>query len=118
KRLNVFHFTIPEWDVNEGKIKIRENIDWILQQLEADHFKDEQGIEDHGKVRKQIETWLDTRQLLHVVMGEKTMKVSCRKVTNDNKVSHRLTSWEQSNKWSGGEMWSKNMTLFLGILNF
>src|SRR5699024_5499220 len=27
-------------------------------------------------------------------------------------------SWEKSNRWSGGERWSKNMTLFLGILNY
>lgn len=25
---------------------------------------------------------------------------------------------EQSNRWSGGEKWSKNMTLFLGLLNY
>lgn len=35
------------------------------------------------------------------------MKVSCRKVTNNNQVSRRLTAWEKSNKWSGGEKWSK-----------
>lgn len=27
-------------------------------------------------------------------------------------------SWESSNKWSDGEKWSKNMTLFLGLLNY
>lgn len=115
KLRNIYHFTIPEWEDEDGKIRIRENIDWILEQLESNTFKNEQGLEDTGKVRKHIEMWLDTRQLLQVVMNDKTMKVSCRKVTNDNKVSHRLTSWEQSNQWSGGEKWSKNMTLFLGI---
>lgn len=51
-------------------------------------------------------------------MKEKDISVKCRKVSNDGKVSAALTSWEKSNAWSGGEKWSKNMTLFLGILNY
>ena len=51
-------------------------------------------------------------------MNNESMKVSCRKVTNDNQVTTRSYTWEQSNVWSGGEKWSKNMTLFLGILNY
>lgn len=118
KRKDVFSFTIPDWQEEEGKRNISNHLDWILEQLELDYYKDAQGLEDDKKVREQIEVWLDTRQLLQVVMKEKPMKVLCRKVTNDNRVTNRLTSWEQSNKWSGGEKWSKNMTLFLGILNY
>lgn len=114
----IFKFSVPTWTEDEGKSRIRDYMDWILEQLEADYYKDEQGLEESGKIRKQMETWLDTKQLLQRVMDHKGMKVSCRKVTNDNQVTSRLTSWEQSNKWSGGEKWSKNMTLFLGILNF
>ncbi|PAV30774.1 hypothetical protein CIL05_03360 [Virgibacillus profundi] len=114
----IFQFSIPEWVEEDGKSRIRDHMDWILEQLESDHFKNDQGIEDNGKVRKEVETWLHTKQLLQVVMDHKGMKVACRKVTNDNQVTQKLTSWEQSNKWSGGEKWSKNMTLFLGILNF
>src|SRR5699024_6355043 len=106
------------WTEEEGKTRIRNYMDWILEQLESDRFHDSHGVEDTGQARKEIETWLDTKQLLQVVMENQAMKVSCRKVTNDNKVTQRLTTWEQSNKWSGGEKWSKNMTLFLGILNF
>lgn len=43
-------------------------MDWILEQLEADRFKDELGLEDCGKIRKEVETWLDTKALLQVVM--------------------------------------------------
>lgn len=114
----IYRFNIPEWTEEDGKSRLREYMEWIVDQLEMERFKDEQGNEDPGKMRKEIETWLDTRQLLQVVMKQKMMGVSCRKVTNDNKVSTRLTTWEQSNRWSGGEMWSKNMTLFLGILNY
>ncbi len=53
------------------------------------------------------------KKLLGVVMGNDKIKVRFRKVTNDGKVSSRLISWEQSNKWSGEKKWSKNMTLFL-----
>lgn len=115
---DIYQFKIPEWSEEEGKSRINGYLDWILGQLESERFKNIEGAEDKGKVRKQIEMWLDSKQLLRIVMDNQEMKVLCRKVTNDNKVSGRLTSWEQSNKWSGGEKWSKNMTLFLGILNF
>ncbi len=62
--------------------------------------------------------WLQSKQLLQQVMNNEVMKVTCRKVTNDNKVTTRSYSWEQSNVWLGGEKWSKNMTLFLGILTY
>ncbi|MBE3569989.1 MAG: hypothetical protein IMW92_07690 [Bacillales bacterium] len=114
----IFTFSIPEWEEEVGKTRIRDHIEWILQQLESDRFLNENGLQDDGKVRKEIEMWLQTKQLLQVVMNNEAMKVSCRKVTNDNKVTTRSYLWEQSNHWSGGEKWSKNMTLFLGILNY
>jgi hypothetical protein len=52
------------------------------------------------------------------VLKDKAMKVTCRKVTNENTLTKAAFSWEQSNNWSGGEKWSKNMTLFLGLLNY
>ncbi|WP_153125592.1 hypothetical protein [Peribacillus tepidiphilus] len=114
----IFAFTIPEWDEHAGKAEIRAYIHWILEQLDKDVYKDENGREDVGKMKKDLEKWLQSKQLLQVVMKNQTMKVSCRKVTNDNKVTKSLYSWEQSNVWSGGEKWSKNMTLFLGLLNY
>ncbi|WP_186577913.1 coiled-coil domain-containing protein [Aquibacillus kalidii] len=114
----VFTFSIPEWEEEVGKSRIRDHVEWILKQLESERFINEQGIQDESKVRKEIEMWLQSKQLLQVVMNNEVMKVSCRKVTNDNKVTSRSFSWEQSNVWSGGEKWSKNMTLFLGILNY
>ncbi|WP_209120966.1 hypothetical protein [Alkalihalobacillus sp. BA299] len=114
----IFTFSIPEWKEEEGKARIRDHIEWILEQLENERFLNEQGIQDDGKVRKEIEMWLQSKQLLQIVMNNEGMKVTCRKVTNDKKVTTRSYSWEQSNVWSGGEKWSKNMTLFLGILNY
>ncbi len=114
----IFTFTIPEWQEEVGKSRIRDYIEWILTQLESDRYKTNEGNTDEGKVRKEIEMWLQTKQLLQMVLNNEVMKVNCRKVTNDNKVSTRSYSWEQSNVWSGGEKWSKNMTLFLGILNY
>lgn len=114
----IYKFSIPEWSEEEGKGRIRKHIEWVLDQLESDRYLTAEGTEDYGKVRKEIETWLQSKQLLRVVMNNEMMKVSCRKVTNDNQVTTRSYSWEQSNVWSGGEKWSKNMTLFLGILNY
>ncbi len=83
------------------------------------NFRRRGGKEDHGKVKKAIETWLQSKQLLTNIMGGKEIKVKCRKVTNDGKVSSMYYAWESSNQWSGGgEKWSKNMALFLGILNY
>ncbi|WP_339062088.1 hypothetical protein [Tepidibacillus marianensis] len=115
---DIYQFHIPEWEEDEGKGHIRNHIEWILAQLEKDSYKDQDGNEDTGKMRKDIETWLQSKQLLRVVMREKTMRVNLHKVSNNNQVSNRLYTWEQSNAWSGGEKWSKNMTLFLGMLNY
>ncbi|WP_339232088.1 hypothetical protein MKY25_09805 [Geobacillus sp. FSL W8-0032] len=114
----IFTFTIPEWEEEVGKARIRNHIEWMLHQLESERFLNEHGQQDEAKVRKEIEMWLQSKQLLQIVMNNEGMKVNCRKVTNDNKVTTRSYSWEQSNVWSGGEKWSKNMTLFLGILNY
>lgn len=114
----IFLFNVPEWKEEEGKEELRKHIDWMIKQLESEKFKDEQGNEDYALVKKNIEKWLQAKQLLNIVMKENKIKIKCRKVTNDGKVSSIPISWEKSNMWSGGEKWSKNMTLFLGLLNY
>jgi hypothetical protein len=109
---------VPDWDEKEGKEELSKHMDWMLIQLEGDQFKDENGGEINEQIRKSIEKWLQSKQLLQIVMKQNTIKIKCRKVTNDGKVNSTPFSWEQSNAWSGGEKWSKNMTLFLGILNY
>jgi chromosome segregation ATPase len=118
KTKDIYIFSVPDWDEQEGKEALRHHIDWMVFQLDKDEYKDYEGKEDDSLIRKQIEKWLHTKQLLKNVMKEKDITVKCRKVSNDGKVSGVLTSWEKSNAWSGGEKWSKNMTLFLGILNY
>ncbi|WP_052137947.1 hypothetical protein [Heyndrickxia ginsengihumi] len=118
KTKDIYIFSVPDWDEQEGKEALRHHIDWMVFQLDKDEYKDDEGKEDESLIRKQIEKWLHTKQLLKNVMKEKEISVKCRKVSNDGKVSGALTSWEKSNAWSGGEKWSKNMTLFLGILNY
>ncbi len=114
----IFQIQVPTWEEDEGKEEIRKHIDWMINKLDTEEFLDEEGKEDYGKVKKSIETWLQSKQLLSIIMGGKEIKVKCRKVTNDGKVSNMYYSWESSNLWSGGEKWSKNMALFLGILNY
>ncbi|TXK77812.1 hypothetical protein FU659_21580 [Paenibacillus sp. N3.4] len=114
----IYSFHIPEWDELEAKDTLRKHLEWMLTELEKGQYRDDDGIEYTSTVRKEIEKWLDTKQLLHIVLQERPMKVSCRKVTNENNVTKASFSWEQSNNWSGGEKWSKNMTLFLGLLNY
>ncbi|MGO4532452.1 chromosome segregation ATPase [Paenibacillus sp. 2TAF8] len=114
----IFSFSIPEWEEQDGKDRIRSYMEWILSQLESSPFNAESVHSQDGDVRKRLEKWLDSRQLLQVVLKGEAMKVSCRKVTNDHQITKASYSWEQSNRWSGGEKWSKNMTLFLGLLNY
>jgi hypothetical protein len=115
---HIYTFSIPEWDELEGKSSLRKHLEWILDQLEKDKYREDNGQELKYNVRKDLEKWLDTKQLLQIVLQERPLKVSCRKVTNENNVTKAAFSWEQSNNWSGGEKWSKNMTLFLGLLNY
>ncbi|NOU63321.1 chromosome segregation ATPase [Paenibacillus sp. LMG 31461] len=115
---HIFSFLIPEWDELEAKDHLRKHLEWVLTELEKGHYRDDNDQEVKSTVRKELEKWLDTKQLLQIVLQEKVMKVSCRKVTNENNVTKASFSWEQSNNWSGGEKWSKNMTLFLGLLNY
>lgn len=114
----VYEIQVPDWDEDEAKEKIREHIDWILSQIERESFRDEKGMEDAAKVRQFLEKTLQTVPLLREVIGNQTMKVKCRKVESDEHISNTYYTWEQSNQWSGGEKWSKNMALFLGLLNF
>lgn len=118
KTKDIFIFSVPDWNEQEGKEALRNHIDWMVIQLDKDEYKDDEGKEDESLIRKQIEKWLNTKQLLKNVLKEKEISVKCRKVSNDGKVSGALTSWDRTNAWSGGEKWSKNMTLFLGILNY
>lgn len=116
----IYSFTLAEWDEQDGKDRIRKHIDWIIAKL--DRYADEQDQADwqeqQALIRKDLEKWLDSRQLLQIVMQGEGMKVACRKVTNEQQITRSAFSWEQSNRWSGGERWSKNMTLFLGLLNY
>lgn len=115
---DMYAFTIPEWDEQTGKDRIRQHIEWILRRLDQDKYTGEQGQEQQAAMRKDLEKWLDSKQLMQVVMQNESIGITCRKVSNDHQVTKAAYSWEQSNRWSGGEKWSKNMTLFLGLLNY
>ncbi|NLW91352.1 MAG: hypothetical protein GXY34_07100 [Syntrophomonadaceae bacterium] len=115
---DIFLFEVPYWDEQEGKSELRRHVDWMISQIESDQYKDDSGNEDHARLHRDIEKWLRPQQLLRNVMKEKSIKVKCRKVTADGKVSSHPSPWESSNQWSGGEKWSKNMALFLGIQNY
>lgn len=114
----IYQFTIPEWEEHEAKEAIRDYINWILTTLEQDKYRDEYGNEDVAAIRKFLEKYLQTVPLLRQVLGNKKMQVKCRKVESERQISTNFYSWEQSNQWSGGESWSKNMALYLGILKF
>ncbi|MFD1926895.1 hypothetical protein ACFSFY_02240 [Sporosarcina siberiensis] len=114
----IYNFSISDWEEKEGLLRLRTYIDEILEWIEHPRYVDPECKLNSGKVRSDIEMWFATPQLLRIVLQNGDMKVSCRKVTNNNEVTSRSYSWRESNEWSGGEKWSKNMTLFLGILSY
>ncbi|SDE25771.1 hypothetical protein SAMN02799630_05012 [Paenibacillus sp. UNCCL117] len=114
----IYVFQVPEWEEQDGKERIRTHLEWMIGQLDSPRYRNEQGEEQAAAVRKDLEKWLDAKQLLHKVLQQAAIRISCRKVTNDQQVTGATYSWEESNRWSGGEKWSKNMTLFLGLLNY
>jgi len=108
----IFVFDIPELNEEAAKEALRLYVDQMITLFEEEKGKDEESI------RQLIEDRLSIKNLLPVVLLQQPIKVKCRKVTNDLQINKAPMSWEYSNKWSGGEKWSKNMTLFLGILNY
>jgi len=108
----IFVFDIPELNEESAKEGLRLYVDQMITLFEEEKGKDEESI------RQLIEDRLSIKNLLPVVLLQQPIKVKCRKVTNDLQINKAPMSWEYSNKWSGGEKWSKNMTLFLGILNY
>ncbi|AOV08748.1 hypothetical protein [Sporosarcina ureilytica] len=114
----IYNFRITDWEEKEGLARLRAYIGEILEWIEHSRYINPDGKVNNGKIRTDIEKWFETPQLLRVVLQNGDMKVSCRKVTNDNEATSRSFSWRESNEWSGGEKWSKNMTLFLGLLNY
>ncbi len=111
----IFIFDIPEWNEFEAKEELRKYIENLVE--DYDRQSDQDDV-DEEKLREQIEQQLSVKNLLTIVLKDKSIKIKCRKVTNDMKINKAPMVWESSNKWSGGEKWSKNMTLFLGILNY
>ncbi|MCD5414937.1 MAG: hypothetical protein LR001_08075 [Clostridiales bacterium] len=113
----IFLIKIPEWDEVDAKKIVREHLLWMTDRLKSDQYKIE-GAEDIQKVKKDIKEWLSTKNLLMKIFRGKEIKVKCRKVTNDCMISSSPTDWSYAAKWSAGEKWSKNMTLFLGLQNY
>lgn len=111
----IFIFDIPEWNEYEAKEELRKYIESIVEYYDEEI---EKKTMDESGMRSSIEQKLSVKNLLNVVLKDNSIKIKCRKVTNDMKINKAPMMWESSNKWSGGEKWSKNMTLFLGLLNY
>jgi len=108
----IFVFDIPEYEDELAKDALRLYIDEMIELFEEEEQRDDEHL------RNLIEDRLSVKNLIPVILSHVPIKIKCRKVTNDLQINKAPMSWEFSNKWSGGEKWSKNMTLFLGILNY
>ena len=115
---DIYSIHIPQWKEAEARSVIRTYLGELTKKLDMPEYLDENGHEDSVKVKKELQRLLRTQQIMNRVLGEHAVKVKCRKATSAQLFSERPFSWEESNHWSGGEMWSKNMALFLGCLNY
>lgn len=111
---DIFQIQVPLWQEAAARTSIR----MYLNDLTAELDQIDEAEAQETKVRDVLEKKLRTQQVLRRIFGHQAIKVRCRKATSGNTFSERPFSWEESNKWSGGEMWSKNMALFLGCLNY
>ncbi len=114
----IYEIKTPVWEEHTAKEKLMEHLEWMTEQLAGDTYKQEDGLEDSEKIRKNIERWLSPSYLFTRISPNKGFTVGVRKVSNDNRISNYPVDWATSNSWSGGEKWSKNMALFLGIQNY
>lgn len=111
----VYHFELPQWEETEAKLRIRDHLDQLIADLDGRQKEPKEGQE--GIERKFIEKNLATATIFGVITQRAPIRMKCRKVKNDGTMSTNYFTWEDSCKWSGAEMWSKNMALLLGILN-
>lgn len=116
KDIYTIHFV--EKPESERRTAIRSYLSTLTERLDTEAFLDEDGREDSRKIKEELQKKLSTQQLLYAVLGTNAIKVKCRKATSAATFSERPYDWEESNKWSGGEAWCKNMALFLGCLNY
>lgn len=115
---DIYDFDVPSWQEDESKEKLRNYMYNLLEEIDKQGFKNAEGVEDTPRLRKYIKEQFKVKQLLKLVLDNNAIRVKCRKVSNINSISGQKFSWETSTKWSGGERWSKNMALYLGILNY
>ncbi len=113
-----YDIIVPEWREEESKIKLRNYINEIEQLIEKKYEAEILDKEAQEEIKKFIANKFKVTQLMNVLIGIDKVKVRCRKAISIGNISTKLFSWEESNQWSGGEKWSKNMALFLGILNY
>jgi len=111
----IFIFDVPKWDDYEAKNELRRYIQETI--ILFDEKQEKEKMDGEG-LRLLLEKKLSVKNLIQVVLKDKVIRIKCRKVTNDMTINHMPMTWESSNRWSGGEKWSKNMTLFLGLLNY
>lgn len=113
----IFEFVIPKLDNEMVKKIFRNYIEEIINKY--DRFNQEEDREQSGKDKKaMLSKDFNSTQLIWKALGDESIRIKCRKVNDRTELSKNLFDWETSQRWSGGEGWSKNMALFLAILNY
>ena len=113
----IFEFVIPKLENETVKKLFRDYIEEIINKY--DRFNQEEDREQSRKDKKaMLSKDFNSTQLIWKALGDESIRIKCRKVNDRTELSKNLFDWETSQRWSGGEGWSKNMALFLAILNY
>lgn len=115
---SLYEIKTPVWEEGQAQERLIRHVEWMTEKLSSESYLQEDGLDDLKKIRRQIENWLSPAFLFQIISPTKLFFVGVRKVANDNRVHHHPVDWATSNNWSGGEKWSKNMALFLGIQSY
>ncbi|MDO4765378.1 MAG: hypothetical protein Q4A29_04920 [Eubacteriales bacterium] len=117
----IFEFGIPKLENEAVKSTLRSYIEEIIYKYDRFREQEEDATskEEAGREKKALLSRdFNSAQLIWKALGDESIRIKCRKVNDRTELSKNLFDWETSQRWSGGEGWSKNMALFLAILNY
>ena len=113
RQTHAIQIKLRDWDQSQAVILMEAYVDDAIRELKR--LTDEQQPEE--KRLTYIERKMSSKQLLHTLsnLDQSTVKVL---KPEQHPESPRLETWEEVQKWSGGERYAGYMAMFMAILSF
>ena len=113
KRVNAVQIKLKEWEADRAHALMNAYIDDLIKELKR---LAEQG-EPEEKQEKFIDKKMSSRQLLNVLTNLDQATIRVLK-PEQHPSSPYFDSWEDVQKWSGGERYAGYMAMFMAILSY